>query len=133
MKTLKKGPQKLLIIGPKLFFHKYGPAAQTSQEVIFHILNMSQNSSASLNVLWLCWQKNFPLGSFILSSSLTFFSWFREQTDSFLQCFCCTDFLTCLRENYPPCSTYIHNNGNLIKIFNIVHTYLLNHCTTVKK
>ena len=47
--NIKNGPQKLLIIGPKLFFHKYGPAAQTSPELIFHIINMSQDSSVSLS------------------------------------------------------------------------------------
>ena len=35
---------------PKLFFHKYSPAAQTSPELIFHIINMSQDSSVSLSV-----------------------------------------------------------------------------------
>ena len=52
MKTLKDGPQKLLILGPKLFFHTTGPAAQTSPELIFHIINMSQDSSVSLSVLY---------------------------------------------------------------------------------
>ena len=46
----KNGSQKLLIIGPKLFFHKYGPAAQTSPELIFHIINMSQDSSESVSL-----------------------------------------------------------------------------------
>ena len=50
MKTLKNGPQKLLIIGPKLFFHKYSAAAQNSPELIIHIINMSQDSSVSLSV-----------------------------------------------------------------------------------
>jgi hypothetical protein len=52
MKKLKNGPQKLLIIGPKHFFHKYGPAAQTSPELIFYIINMSQDSYVSLSVLY---------------------------------------------------------------------------------
>jgi hypothetical protein len=30
-----------------LFFHKYGPAAQTSKELIFHIIKISQDSSVS--------------------------------------------------------------------------------------
>ena len=47
----KIGPQKLLIISPKLFFHKYDPAAQTSPELIFHIINMSHDSSVSLSVV----------------------------------------------------------------------------------
>ena len=46
MKTLKNGPQKLLIIGPNLFFHS--PAY--SQELVFHIINMSQDPSVSLSV-----------------------------------------------------------------------------------
>ena len=50
MKSWKNGPQKLLIIGAKLFFHKYDPVAQASPELIFHIINMSQDSSASLSV-----------------------------------------------------------------------------------
>ena len=47
MKTLKNG----LIIGPKLFCHSTGLAAQTSPELIFHIINMSQDSSVSLSVV----------------------------------------------------------------------------------
>ena len=43
----------MLIISPKLFFHKYGPAAQNSPELIFHIINMFQDSSVSLSVIWL--------------------------------------------------------------------------------
>ena len=35
----------LLIICSMIFFEKYGPAAQTSPELIFHIINMSKNSS----------------------------------------------------------------------------------------
>ena len=39
------------MIGPKLFFHSTGLAAQTSPELIFHILKMSQDSSVSLSVI----------------------------------------------------------------------------------
>ena len=46
----KKGPQKLLITAPNFFFHKYGPAAQTNPEFIFHIINVSQDSSVSFSV-----------------------------------------------------------------------------------
>jgi hypothetical protein len=47
MKTKKNGPQKLLIIGPNLFFHS--PAH--SPELIFHIIDMSQDTSTvSLSV-----------------------------------------------------------------------------------
>jgi hypothetical protein len=56
----KKRPQKLLIIGHKLFFHKYSPVAKTSPELIFHIINMSQNSSVSLSVI-MALQKEGPL------------------------------------------------------------------------
>ena len=45
---IKKGPQKLLIIAPKPFFHSTGLAAQTSPELIFHIIDMSQDSSILL-------------------------------------------------------------------------------------
>ena len=44
-------PQKLLIIGPNLFFHSTCLAAETSQELIFNIINMSQDSSVSLSVI----------------------------------------------------------------------------------
>ena len=50
MKT-KYRPQKLLIIGPNLFFHSTCLAAETSQELIFNIINMSQDSSVSLSVI----------------------------------------------------------------------------------
>jgi hypothetical protein len=50
--NIKKRPQKLLIIGPKLFFHSTGPAAQTSPEFIFHIIkNVPRLMSP---YLWLC-------------------------------------------------------------------------------
>ena len=53
MKTLKNKPKKLLIISPKLFFHSTGPAAQTSPELIFHIIKRSQDSSVSLSVSYM--------------------------------------------------------------------------------
>ena len=37
--NLKNKPQKLVIIGPN-FFSSAGPAAQTSPELIFHIINI---------------------------------------------------------------------------------------------
>ena len=50
--NIKNGPQKFLIIGPKLFFHSTGPAAQTSPEFIFHIIkNVPRLMSP---YLWLC-------------------------------------------------------------------------------
>ena len=49
MKTLQNGPQKLLIIGPNPFFSQSSPAH--SPELIFHIINMSQDPSVSLSVL----------------------------------------------------------------------------------
>ena len=51
VKNTSQKPQKLLIIGPKLFYHSTGPAAQTSPEFIFHIINMSQDSFISLSVV----------------------------------------------------------------------------------
>ena len=41
----------MLIIGPKLFFHMYGPAAQTSPELIFHIIKCREQKSVLLSVL----------------------------------------------------------------------------------
>ena len=35
----KKGPQKLVMISPKLFIYKYHLAAQTSPGLIFQIIN----------------------------------------------------------------------------------------------
>ena len=49
--NIKKHPQKLLIIDP-IFFSSTGPAAQTSPELIFHVINMSQDSSVSLSVMY---------------------------------------------------------------------------------
>ena len=40
----------LLLIGPKLFFHKYGLAAQTSPELIFHIIKCREQASVLLSV-----------------------------------------------------------------------------------
>ena len=51
MKTLKNGPQKLLIIGPNFFFHSPAQPTAHSPELIFHIINMSQDTSVSLSVL----------------------------------------------------------------------------------
>ena len=50
MKALKNGLQKFLIIDPNLFFFSAQPIAH-SQECIFHVLNMSQDSSVSLSVV----------------------------------------------------------------------------------
>jgi hypothetical protein len=51
MKTLKDGPQKLLIIGPNLFFHSPAQPTAHSPDLIFHIMNMSQDTSVSLSVI----------------------------------------------------------------------------------
>ena len=57
MKTLKNGLQKLLIIGPNLFFHSPAHPTAHSPELIFHIIkNMSQDTSVSLSV-------DFPIGT----------------------------------------------------------------------
>ena len=47
MKILKNGPQKLLIIGPNLFFTVQPSPQPTAPELIFHLINMSQDSSVS--------------------------------------------------------------------------------------
>ena len=39
-----------LINGPQLFFHKYGPAAQTSPELIFHIIKCRERAFVVLSV-----------------------------------------------------------------------------------
>jgi len=51
LENIKKRPQKLLIIGLKLFFHKYGLAAQTSPELIFHIIKCREQASVLLSVV----------------------------------------------------------------------------------
>ena len=51
LEKIKKTPSKSAHIGPQAFFNKYGLAAQTSPELIFHIINMSQDSSVSLSVI----------------------------------------------------------------------------------
>ena len=48
--NIKKRASKVAHYQPKLFFHKYGRAAQTSPELIFHIITMSQDSSVSLSM-----------------------------------------------------------------------------------
>ena len=48
----KKRASKVAHNRPQTFFHSTGPAAQTSPELIFHIINMSQDSSVSLSVLY---------------------------------------------------------------------------------
>ena len=50
-KTWKNRPQKLLIIGPNLFFHSPAQLTAHSPELIFQIINMSQDSSVSLSVV----------------------------------------------------------------------------------
>ena len=40
----------MLIIGQDSFFHKYGLAAQTSQELIFHIIKCREQASVLLSV-----------------------------------------------------------------------------------
>ena len=51
LENIKKRSQKLLITGPKLFFHKYGQAAQTSPELIFHIIKCREQASVLLSVV----------------------------------------------------------------------------------
>ena len=50
--NIKKRASKAAHNRPQTFFSQYCPAAQTSPELIFHIINMSQDSSVSLSVLY---------------------------------------------------------------------------------
>ena len=47
--NIKKRASKVALNRPQIFFHKYGPAAQN---LFFHIMNMSQDSSVSLPVFY---------------------------------------------------------------------------------
>ena len=49
--NIKKLPSKVAHNRPQTFFSSTGPAAQTSPELIFHIINMSQDPSVSLSVV----------------------------------------------------------------------------------
>ena len=50
--NIKKRALKVAHNRPQtFFFHKYGPATQTSPELIFHIINVYQDSSVSLSVV----------------------------------------------------------------------------------
>ena len=51
MKT-KKTASKVAHNRPQTFFSQYCLAAQTSPELIFHIINTSQDSSVSLSAYW---------------------------------------------------------------------------------
>ena len=48
-KNFKKRASKVAYNQPQTFF---GPTAQTSPELIFHIINISQDPSVSLSVYW---------------------------------------------------------------------------------
>ena len=48
--NIKKRASKFAHNRPQTFFSQYCPAAQTSPELIFHIINMSQDPSISLSV-----------------------------------------------------------------------------------
>ena len=50
----KKKPSQVAHNQPQTFFHSTGPAAQTSPELIFHIINMSQDSSVYWSVINIC-------------------------------------------------------------------------------
>ena len=49
---MKNRPQKLLIIVPTIFFHSPAQPTAHSPKLIFHVINMSQDSSVSLSVVW---------------------------------------------------------------------------------
>ena len=48
--NIKKTPSKVAHNRPQTFFSSTGPAAQTSPELIFHIIKMSQQASVLLFV-----------------------------------------------------------------------------------
>ena len=48
--NIRKPPSKIAHNRPQTFIHNTGAAAQTNPELIFHIINMSQDSSVSLSV-----------------------------------------------------------------------------------
>ena len=52
LENIKKRLQKLLIIDPKLFFHKYGPVAQTGPELIFHTIKCREQAFLLLSVAY---------------------------------------------------------------------------------
>ena len=66
MNSKKNRPQKLLIIGPNLFFHSPAQPTAHSPELIFHIIKMSQDTSVSLSVLY-----GFTKSKFVISRSAT--------------------------------------------------------------
>ena len=51
--NIKKRASKVAHNRPQTFFSQYCLAAQTSQELIFHIIDISQDSSVSLSVFQL--------------------------------------------------------------------------------
>ena len=48
--NIKKRALKVVHNRPQTCFHSTGPAVQSSSELIFHIINMSQDPSVSLSV-----------------------------------------------------------------------------------
>ena len=50
LENIKKTPLKVAHNRPQAFFHKYGPAAQTSPELIFHIIKCREQASVLLSV-----------------------------------------------------------------------------------
>ena len=50
--NIKKPPSKVAHNRPQTFFSSTGPAAQTSPELIFHIIKMSQQASVLLSVVF---------------------------------------------------------------------------------
>ena len=51
--SIKKPASKVAHNRPQTFFSSTGPAVQTSPELIFHIINMSQDPSVSLSVVFI--------------------------------------------------------------------------------
>ena len=59
--NIKKTASKVAHNRPQTFFSSTGPAAQTSPELIFHIINMSQVPSVSLSVTAMLQKKVFVI------------------------------------------------------------------------
>ena len=76
MKTLKSEAQKLLIIGPNLFFHNPAQLTTHSPELIFQYYKyMSQDTSVSLSVMFSMLCKSLPLSFYLVERS---YSWFGK-------------------------------------------------------
>ena len=71
--NINKQASKVAHNQPQTFFSQYCLAAQTSQELIFHIIDISQDSSVSLSVMEMCVE-----GRFFFKISQCEFAFIRE-------------------------------------------------------